>query len=49
MVTAGGIVGKVSKVQEDNMVEVEVADGVRVKVIKHTITQVLSKTEPAAS
>jgi preprotein translocase subunit YajC len=49
VVTAGGIVGKVSKVQEDNMVEVEIADGVRVKVLKHTITQVLSKTEPAAS
>ena len=49
VVTAGGIVGKVSKVQEDNMVEVEIADGVRVKVIKHTVTQVLNKTEPAAS
>ena len=49
VVTSGGIVGKVSKVQEDNMVEVEIADGVRVKVIKHTIGQVLNKTEPAAS
>ena len=49
VVTSGGIVGKVSKVQEDNMVEVEIADGVKVKVIKHTITQVLNKTEPAAS
>ena len=48
VVTSGGIVGKVSKVQEDNMVEVEIADGVRVKVIRHTITQVLNKTEPAA-
>jgi preprotein translocase subunit YajC len=47
VVTAGGIVGKVSKVQEDGMVEVEIADGVKVKVIRHTITQVLNKTEPA--
>ncbi len=49
VVTSGGIVGKVSKVQEDGMVEVEIADGVRVKVLKHTIGQVLNKTEPAAS
>jgi len=49
VVTSGGIVGKVSKVQDDGMVEVEIADGVRVKVIKATIGQVLNKTEPAAS
>ncbi len=49
IVTSGGIVAKVSKVQEDGMVEVEIADGVKVKVIKSTITQVLNKTEPAAS
>jgi len=49
VITAGGIVGKVSKVQDDGMVEVEIADGVKVKVVKHTVTQVLNKTEPAAS
>lgn len=49
VVTQGGIVGKVSKVQEDGMVEVEIAEGVRVKVLRHTITNVLNKTEPAAS
>ncbi|MDX5349413.1 MAG: preprotein translocase subunit YajC [Paracoccaceae bacterium] len=49
VVTAGGIVGKVSKVQEDGMVEIEIADGVKVKVVRHTISQVLNKTEPAAS
>jgi preprotein translocase subunit YajC len=49
VVTSGGIVAKVSKVQEDGMVEVEIADGVRVKVLKHTITTVLNKTEPAAN
>ena len=49
IVTSGGIVAKVSKVQEDGMVEVEIAEGVKVKVIKHTITQVLNKTEPAAT
>ena len=49
IVTSGGIVGKVSKVQEDGMIEVEIADGVKVKVVKHTITSLLNKTEPAAS
>ncbi len=49
VVTSGGIVGKVSKVQEDGMIEVEIADGVRVKIIKGTIGQVLNKTEPAAT
>ncbi|WP_112309008.1 preprotein translocase subunit YajC [Pseudogemmobacter bohemicus] len=49
IVTQGGIVGKVSKVQEDGMVEVEIAEGVRVKVVKHTISQVLNRTEAAAS
>lgn len=49
VVTGGGIVGKVTSVGSDNMVEVEIATGVKVKVIKSTITQVLSKSEPAAS
>ena len=49
VMTGGGIIGKVSKVGEDNIIEVEIADGVKVKVMKHTITQVMSKTEPAAA
>jgi preprotein translocase subunit YajC len=49
VLTQGGIVAKVTKVQEDGLLEVEIADGVKVKVMKHTITQVLNKTEPAAA
>jgi preprotein translocase subunit YajC len=49
VLTQGGIVGKVIKVAEDGIVEVEIAEGVKVKVLKHTIAQVMSKTEPAAS
>jgi preprotein translocase subunit YajC len=50
VVTQGGLIGKVTKVKEDgsNEVEVEIADNVKVRVIKTTIAQVLSKTEPAA-
>ncbi len=47
IVTAGGIVGKVTKVRDDGEVEVEIASGVNVRVVKHTITTVRSKTEPA--
>ncbi|MFN3643886.1 MAG: preprotein translocase subunit YajC [Gemmobacter sp.] len=48
VLTQGGIIGKVTKVKEDGELEVEIADGVRVRVIKGTIAQVLTKTEPAA-
>ncbi|MEM7643806.1 MAG: preprotein translocase subunit YajC [Pseudomonadota bacterium] len=47
VVTQGGVIGKVSKVKDDNEVEVEIADGVKIRVVKSTIAQVLSKTEPA--
>ena len=46
MVTQGGLIGKVTKVKEENEIEVEVADGVKVRVLQNTIAQVLSKTEP---
>ncbi|WP_339107255.1 preprotein translocase subunit YajC [Thioclava sp. GXIMD4216] len=48
VVTQGGILGKVTNVREDGMVEVEIAQGVKVRVVKSTIGQVVSKTEPAA-
>ncbi|MFY0311384.1 preprotein translocase subunit YajC [Leisingera sp. D0M16] len=48
VVTQGGVIGKVSKVKEDGEIEVEIAEGVKVRVVKATIAQVLNKTEPAA-
>ena len=48
VLTAGGIVGKVASVGADGVLEVEIAPNVKVKVMRHTITQVMSKTEPAA-
>ncbi|SDX50734.1 preprotein translocase subunit YajC [Roseicitreum antarcticum] len=48
VVTAGGLIGKVYKVKEDGEVEVEVAEGVRVRVLKTTLANVISKTEPGA-
>lgn len=46
VVTGGGVIGKVSKVG-DNEVEVEIATGVKIKVVQSTIQTVLNKTEPA--
>ncbi len=47
VVTQGGLIGKVQKVKDDSEIEVEIASGVTVRVVKATISQVLSKTEPA--
>ena len=47
VVTQGGLIGKVTKVKEDGELEVEIAENVRVRVIKSTIATVMSKTEPA--
>ena len=49
VLTQGGIIGKVVKVKEDGEVEVEIADGVKVRILKATIAQVLTRTEPAAA
>ncbi len=47
VVTGGGLIGTVAKVEGDEAV-VEIADGVKVTVVKSTITQVNAKTEPEA-
>lgn len=49
VLTAGGIIGTVAKVVDDGEVEVDIATGVRVRVAKPTLTQVLSKPEPVAA
>jgi preprotein translocase subunit YajC len=45
VVTAGGLIGKVSKVKDDGEVMVEIADNVQVRVLKSTLTEVRSKGE----
>ena len=49
VVTSGGIVGKVTKVLEGDEIMVQIADNVTVKVLKSTLTNVLTKPEPAAN
>lgn len=47
VITQGGLIGKVTKVKDDNELEVELAEGVKVRVVQSTIAQVINKTEPA--
>ncbi len=47
VLTGGGIIGKVTKVGEENTIEVEIATGVTVKILKSTVVSVMNKTEPA--
>lgn len=46
VVTSGGLIGKVSKVVDDSELLLEIAEGVRVRVIRSTITEVRAKGEP---
>jgi len=47
VVTGGGLIGTVSKVINDNEIQVELTENVKVRVLRHTIQDVMSKTEPA--
>jgi preprotein translocase subunit YajC len=49
VVTTGGIVGKVTKATDDPELEVEIADGVRVKLVRGMISEVRTKGEPVKS
>jgi preprotein translocase subunit YajC len=48
VVTLGGLIGKVAKVNENNELDLELAEGVKVRVVQSTIADVVSKTEPAS-
>ena len=47
VVTSGGIIGVVHKVDSDAEVTVEIADDVRVRVLRATIASIVNKPEPA--
>jgi preprotein translocase subunit YajC len=46
VVTSGGIIGKVAKVDEQEL-QVEIADGVKIKVVRSTVSEVRGKGEAA--
>ncbi|VAW10448.1 Protein translocase subunit YajC [hydrothermal vent metagenome] len=49
VVTSGGLIGKVIKVLDDNEISVEVAEGVKVRLLRSSVSEVRSKGEPASS
>jgi preprotein translocase subunit YajC len=46
VVTTGGLIGKVSKVVDDGEIQVELSEGVKVRVVRSMVQEVRSKTEP---
>ena len=46
VVTSGGLVGRVTKVVDDDQIEVEIADGVRVRQMRAMMSDVRAKGEP---
>lgn len=47
VITNGGLVGKVTKVVDDEQIEIEVGEGVRIRQMRQMITGVRTKGEPA--
>ena len=46
VISNGGLVGKVTKIVDDDQVEVEIADGVRVRQMRSMVSEVRAKGEP---
>ena len=46
VITSGGLVGKVTKVVDDDQIEVEIADNVRIRQVRTMISDVRAKGEP---
>lgn len=48
VVTSGGMIGKIARVTDDELF-VDLAENVRVRVLRNSITEVRGKTEPASA
>jgi preprotein translocase subunit YajC len=46
VVTSGGLIGKVAKIVDDNEMQIEIAEGVKVRAIRGMIADVRAKGEP---
>jgi preprotein translocase subunit YajC len=46
VVTSGGLIGKVAKVVDDDQLEVEIADGIKVRQMRSMVAEVRAKGEP---
>ncbi len=45
IITSGGIIGTIERVMEDDRIEVNIGDNVKVQIIRSTITSLLKKEE----
>lgn len=48
VVTSGGLIAKISKVNDDTELTVEIAEGVKVRIVRSMISEVRVKGEPVA-
>ena len=46
VVTNGGLIGKVTKVIDDDQIEIEIADDVRIRQMRQMVSDVRAKGEP---
>jgi preprotein translocase subunit YajC len=46
VITNGGLIGKVTKVIDDDQIEIEIAEGVRIRQLRSMLTDVRAKGEP---
>ncbi|HZT28203.1 MAG TPA: preprotein translocase subunit YajC [Pseudolabrys sp.] len=46
VITNGGLIGKVTKVIDDEQIEIEIADEVRIRQMRQMVTDVRAKGEP---
>ena len=46
VVTNGGLIGKVTKVIDDDQIEIEIADDVRIRQLRAMLSEVRAKGEP---
>ena len=49
VVTSGGTVGRVTKLVDDEQIEIEIAQNVRVRQMRSMVSEVRAKGEPAGS
>ena len=45
IVTAGGLLGTIAKIEDERIASVEISDNVKVKVVRSTITEVVSSKD----
>jgi preprotein translocase subunit YajC len=46
VISNGGLIGKVTKVIDDDQIEIEIADGVRIRQMRQMVADVRVKGEP---